>query len=363
MKTVLHVIDTTGPGGAETVFVALAAGLDATRYRSIALIRGPGWVQDSLEAAGVPTHVLDCKGSFNVRYLRQLLALIRRERVDVIQSHLLGSNVYCALASLLSRRPLVATFHGGVDVAAGERFLGLKFGLINLAARRVVAVSRALGEELAARAGLSPGRTSVIYNGIDTALFDRARNGDLRERLGVPADAVLVGALGNIRPAKDYPTLIEAFARLAEARPNAHLVIAGQGKGRLMDSLLAQRAARGLEGRVHFLGFVDAPADYLAGLDLFVLSSSSEGFSIATIQAMAAGQPVVATRSGGPEEIITDGEDGLLVARESPEALADGLARLLEDAPLRQRLAARAVASVRARFDLRAMVEAYQALY
>ena len=130
LKTILHVIDTTGPGGAETVFIDLATRLPKEKYRSLALIRGKGWVYEELCRRGLEPVLLDCKGSFNWRYLLQLRNLIRKEEVDLIQSHLLGSNVYCALAGLLTATPVVATFHGSVDIGERERFKGLKFGAI-----------------------------------------------------------------------------------------------------------------------------------------------------------------------------------------------------------------------------------------
>ncbi len=363
MKTVLHVIDTTGPGGAETVFVALAAGLDATEYRSLALIRGSGWVQTSLQAQGVKTFVLDCKGSFNVRYLRELMALIRRERIDVIQSHLLGSNVYCALAGFILRRPVIATFHGGVDVAAGERFLAAKFALLRLGANKIVAVSRALAAELGLRSPLPAERTVVIYNGIHTRGFEGPPSTRLRRQLELPEKTVLIGALGNIRVAKDYPLLLEAFSKVAVEAPDACLVIAGQGKGRLMTELNDQRDRLGLADRVHFLGFTDDPAEYLHNLDIFVLSSSTEGFSIATIQAMAAGVPLVATRCGGPEEIVSAGQDGMLVPPADADALASALLALIHAPEDSRRMASVAKSMVRKRFDIASMVAEYQALY
>jgi len=363
LKTVLHVIDTTGPGGAETVFIELASRLDAARYRSIALIRGPGWVEASLQARGIPIFTLDCKGSFNVRYLRELITLIRRERVDVIQSHLLGSNVYCALAGLLTGRRVVATFHGGVDIHTTERFLAAKLGLIRFGARYVVSVSNALTQELLQRASMPRNKIRVIYNGIDTAAFQQAKNTQLRDQFALPADSTVIGALGNIRPAKDYPNLLDAIAQIADEFPQLQVTIAGEGSGRLMQSLLEQRRTLGLDARVHFVGFVSDPAHYLGNLDFFVLSSNSEGFSIATIQAMATGLPVIATRSGGPEEIITDGIDGLLVAKSASNALADGLRRALRDARLRHDIAANAANTVRKRFDIAQMVNGYCALY
>ena len=91
---------------------------------------------------------MDASGSFNWRYLQGLAALIRRENVDLIQSHLLGSNVYCSLAGLLTRKPVVATFHGAVDIGENERLKGLKFGAINLGARCIIAVSDSLRENI-----------------------------------------------------------------------------------------------------------------------------------------------------------------------------------------------------------------------
>ncbi|PTB92107.1 glycosyltransferase family 1 protein, partial [Marinobacter sp. Z-F4-2] len=88
--TVLHVIDTTGPGGAETVFLALAEGCIKQGYRSVALIRGPGWVEQQLKKLSIPYYIRDCKGSLNFRFLREMFDIIRKENVTHIQSHLLG---------------------------------------------------------------------------------------------------------------------------------------------------------------------------------------------------------------------------------------------------------------------------------
>ena len=248
MKTILHVIDTTGPGGAETVFVALAAGLDPARYRSLALIRGAGWVRDSLEARGIPTFILDCKGSFNLRYLRDLVALIRRERIDVIQSHLLGSNVYCAIAGMLARRPVIATFHGTVDIAAtGEVCRRSSSASCGGVAGRSWSCPRLWPGQSRPATRCPLRRTEVIYNGIDTRAFAREAQPAAQGPAGTArAMHVLVGALGNIRPAKDYSTLLQAFALVAARLPAVHLVIAGEGSGSRLAALEAERQALGL---------------------------------------------------------------------------------------------------------------------
>ena len=363
MKRILHVIDTTGPGGAETVFVELADRLRARGFESLALLRGRGWVWGALAERGIRTVILDAKGSFNTRYLIALQRLIRSENIDLIQSHLLGSNVYCAAAGLLTRRPVVATFHGSVDIDAAERFCRLKFGIMNRAVSHFVAVSDSLGQRIREQGVARRKPLSIIYNGVDLSRYDQPKHRLLVAELGLPPDAVLIGSLGNIRPAKAYDVLIRAAAALCPTDPRLHFVIAGHVKENVARPLYALIEALALQGRVHFLGFRADTASFLAGLDVFALSSSSEGFSIATIEAQAAGLPVVATRSGGPEEIITHGENGLLVPTNDPQALANALKKVLENPQLAASLAATGRKSARTRFSIDTMLAAYDALY
>jgi len=109
MKKILHVIDTTGPGGAETVFIELLSRLQSERYESIVVIRGAGWVYDELRRRGFEPYVVDAKGSFNFRYLLELVKIVRREKIDLIQAHLLGSGVYCSRPESLLWLPFMAS--------------------------------------------------------------------------------------------------------------------------------------------------------------------------------------------------------------------------------------------------------------
>ena len=363
MKTILHIIDTTGPGGAETVFIDLVTHLPGDKYRSIVIIRGKGWVYEELCRRGVEPIILDAKGSFNWRYLKSLVGLIRREKVDLVQSHLLGSNVYCSLAGLISRKPVVATFHGAVDIGEKERLKGLKFGAINLGASTIVAVSDSLKHNIVERTPLKRSKICVIYNGINTAEFGRPSSAVIRRQFGWSDSDIIIGSLGNIRTAKAYDILLQAAALLRERVGNVRFVIAGQGKGRLYDDLLRLREELQLGDIVHFLGFNDDPAGFLSNLDIFLLSSISEGFSIATIQAMAAGVPVIVTRSGGPEEIVSHKENGWLVEAGSAMAIVEAIEKLVNEPDLRNTLAAKGQVHARQKFDVQAMLESYQKIY
>jgi glycosyltransferase involved in cell wall biosynthesis len=206
-------------------------------------------------------------------------------------------------------------------------------------------------------------KTTVVYNGINTADFRRPRSDKLREQYGWSKDDVIVGSLGNIREAKSYDILLHAAALLKDSLKNYRFVIAGQGKSGLYDRLVKLKNDLGLDGMVHFLGFIDDSADFLANLDLFLLSSTTEGFSIATIQAMATGLPVIATRSGGPQEIITHSENGWLVDPGEPQQIANAIEKLMNNPELSQRLAIAGKQHTISTFDLKSMIGAYEDIY
>lgn len=362
MTNILHLIDTTGPGGAETVFIDLLRELDPSKYHHTVVLRGEGWVADQVRGLGIEPLILNSKGSFNFRYVLSLCKLIRAAGIDLIHSHLLGSNVYGAMAALLCRRPLIATFHGSVDVASGERFLAAKFGLINLGANAIIGVSRKLMKDLGSRSSLSPGKQHLIYNGVDENRFSGESPSTLRSELGLREEDTLILSVGNIRPAKGYTHLVEAAARLVQKDASYQFVVVGHEKQPLAGELRDKAKALGVQNNLHFLGFRDDVSELMGQADVYLLPSISEGFSISTVEAMMAGVPVLATKSGGPEEILESGVSGLLVPVADPDAIVEGIGRLRDQA-FASRLREAARKSARERFSMRAMIQSYESLY
>ena len=213
-----------------------------------------------------------------------------------------------------------------------------------------MAVSNSLRDNLLARTSLNAKKMQVIHNGVDTARFTPAKKNLLRGELGLSPESFIVCSLGNIRPTKGYEYLIEAAGQVVREAPHVHFAIAGQGKGKLFARLQEMRRQRNLEENVHFLGFREDAVEILSSSDLFLLPSTSEGFSISTIEAMACGLPVVATRSGGPEEIITSGVDGLLIPAASSSSIAQTVLELASDAARRTRLGKAATSTVAKRW-------------
>ncbi len=362
-KVILHLIDTTGPGGAETVFIQLADKMRELGNKSIVVIRGLGWVEDELNRRGVASIIIPAKGSFAFKFLRQLIAVIKQNKVDVIQSHLLGSNVYAAIAGLLTRTPVVATYHGMVDVNPNERFKWLKNTAMKWGISRYIAVSQRLLENIKQQNLLVPEKATVIYNGVDVERYSQHKTGAILKQIGLDKNALLVGSLGNIRPAKAYEVLIEAGAKLIERYPQVQFIIAGDRKKSLMAQLQQQLQQLNIENYFHFIGFINNSAEFLAEMDLFVLSSSSEGFSISTIEAMATGLPVVVTRCGGPEEIVTADKNAVMVEVNNPEKLAEGISRVIDNPDFSQAIATNAKKHVEETFSLEKMLQNYNRVY
>jgi glycosyltransferase involved in cell wall biosynthesis len=301
-------------------------------------------------------------GPIDVPYLRALRRLFAAERPDVVHAHNFDSALYSALGLLGLPGRLVATFHGASDV----RRLGFRNRLKWLTLRRsdaLVCVSASLTNLARATPGLPASRLRTILNGVDLSRIPTARSSELRTRLAIDDGVTLVGALGNVRAPKGYHFLLKAIGALKSAGMRLHLVIAGDDHGSLGDELRSVRTTLGLETDVTFLGFTEDPGAYLSNLDLFVLSSTSEGFSLSTVQAMAAGLPIVATRSGGPEELIEHDVHGWLVAPGSSETIAEGIAVLLRDGSKLLRLSHAARSRALTTFAIETMVAHYNALY
>ena len=362
MIRVLHTIDTTGPGGAETVFVNLAKGLDSREFESFAAIGGLGWVCDVLRRNGIEPVFVNSKGGFNLGYLLELVRIVRKYRIDIIQAHLFGSCLYAGMAGLICGVPVFSTIHGFVDVNAREKLMRLKTRLINLGSKKIIFVSEHLRRHCVESLCFSGQKSIAVYNGVDTSVFYPATDNGIRKELGFGDEHFVIGAVGNIRPAKGYDIFLRAARIIYDRHSECRFLIAGEGSGDLYESLLELRKMLDLENVFDFIGFQQDPAIVFNNLDIFVLPSVSEGFSISTIEAMACGVPVVVTRSGGPEEIVQNGTSGITVECRQ-EALASGIMRLLEDEGLRAALKDRALGEVAEKFSLGAMVEQYRLQY
>jgi glycosyltransferase involved in cell wall biosynthesis len=352
-RRILHVIETDGPGGAESLLVSLVRNLDPTKFCGKVFLPTGGWLAQALQSAGA--EVIPEQRSPHA--ILQLRSVVKQYKPELIHAHLPDSNFYASVAGALTGTKSIVTYHGALDPRWKSR---LKAGFVFRRATRIVAVSDFLRRELLS-AGAQEQRTVRVHNGVE--LRPTGDRNAWRDRLGLGVSAKLVGTIANVRASKGYDVLIRAAAEVHKQSPETHFVAAGEPHPALSPRLEAMIDQVGLRGSFHFIGHREDVQDLLAAMDVFVLSSTSEGFSIATIEAMAAGKPCVVTRSGGPEEIVEDGKTGLLVAAGDANALRRGILQLLDSPAQAAAMAQRAREAVEQRFSAEKMVRSYENLY
>lgn len=361
--TVLHTIETSGAGGAESVLHAIATGVDRTRFRSIALLLYDNDLKRQLEAQGVRVYVVSWKGWYDPSLVLGMLRIVREEGVDIIHAHLPYMNFYAALIGALTRTATVVCYHGPIEFShaatIGNR---IKNAFVRRARGPVVVVSDRMKEFLVGR-GIPRDRIVRIFNGVSPARYRGTARGAIRASEGLSPDAQIVGMVANVRRSKGYEYFVRAARIVLERYPDTVFVAAGDIDPGLGAPILDLVRELRLEDRVRFIGFrSDVPA-VLADLDVFVLASTSEGFPVVVLEAMASRRAIVGTICGGVEEMLEDGESGILVPVGDAERLADGIMRLLGDPGLAARLGERAEADVERRFSLAGMLAQYEALY
>lgn len=287
--------------------------------------------------------------------LRRLLA---HRRFDVVNTHSSTDAWLSAIAcaTLGGAPPMVRTRHISAPLPSN----GATRWLYTRAADRVVTTGERLRQQVMRETAIDAARVVSIPTGIDLARFRPGSRDAMRSALGLDGAAPLVGIVATLRSWKGHRHLLEALG--AMARKDARVVIVGDGPQRA--ALEALAAAPGLAGRVVFAGNQADVAPWMQAFDVFCLPSyANEGVPQSLMQAMACGLPVVTTPVGSIEEIVSDGDTGLLVPPEDPGRLGEALDRLLADAGLRAALGKRAAEFARERFGEERMVERMVAVF
>lgn len=361
--TILHTIETAGPGGAETVVLDLASGIDPSRFRSIVLLPREDWLSNSLKERGIPTFFVDSKAWHDFRLPRGMARLIRQEKVDLIHSHLPGQNFYSCAVGRLTGPKTIATYHGALELAQSQGLRGkIQLGTVRRTATAVVVVCDFMGKMLQ-DIKFPANKIVRIYNGIKVERYEVPGDGRLRKELGLHNGTKIVGTVANLRQTKGYEFFVEAAAKVLAAAPDTRFVAIGDIHPGIAKPLFEAIGRLGIQDRFHFLGFRKDIPELLRELDVFVLASVSEGFPLVALEAMAASRAMVVTRSGGPQEIIDDGRNGMLVPPADPGALAGKICELLSN-PLRANELARSARSkVGSTFSIEKMISEYENLY
>lgn len=362
---ITHVVENLNRGGLERVVIELVrAQREAGHHCRVICLFEPGTLAPELVESGVEVHACGKRTGPDLLALSRMRRLLARGEPGVLHGHNATAHYHAVLAAAgLGFRRIVSTRH---SMAGPDRDCRRE-RLYRRAARftdAVVAVCDAARVQLAEH-GVRPRKALLaIPNGVRVDRY-AARHDEAREqllaKLGLPAGSRLLGSVGRLHPAKDQGTLLRAFHQVHRALPGTALVLVGEGAER--PRLEALAGELGLRHAVRLLGDRGDVPQLLQAMDLFLLSSATEGYSVALLEACAAGLPIVATRVGGNGEIVADGYNGRLVPARDAGALAAAALALLCKPERAAAMGARGREWALAEASFRTMAQRYEQVY
>jgi sugar transferase (PEP-CTERM/EpsH1 system associated) len=349
---VLHIVLGLQVGGLEKFVLDLIDKYSSDIKPIIVCLEGKGELGQKYDHLGIVE--LHKEPGISLKIIRQLVVLMNEFDIDIIHTHNPGPHFYGAMAGFLTHRPVIHTKHGR-NYPTDKKKVWLN-KLSSLLTQRIVPVSQNAANVCIDIEKIPSTKIAVILNGVDTDLFCQSGN--------IVDDAnslVRIGIVARLSAEKDHQTLLSACKHLVEQTSDFHLEIIGDGPLR---SLLENTVKiLGLDEHVSFSGTRHDVQALLRQLDIFVLSSTTEGISLTLLEAMATELPVVATDVGGNPEVVIEGETGFLVPPQNPKAMAEKLLFLINDMKLRQKMGKSGRERVIANFSIRETARKYEGLY
>jgi glycosyltransferase involved in cell wall biosynthesis len=364
---VLQIIDLLGPGGAEMLIMTLAGGIDRVRFdlHVCALRAAPQFPHTQhLREMGVPMLELRQRNAYDLPALLAIMRYIRKHEIDVVHTHLLAADIMGRAAGFLTGRPVVSTIHNSrIDLdEEPARRRWLERVTARHMCRKLITVSEELREETAQWFGLPLRKVVAIPNGVDTSRYMGHPRLDPATKLELTGGVYPIAVnVGRMVPQKGQMHLLDAFQMVLKERPDARLVMLGDGEERA--KLEARVRELGIEGGVLFTGYRGDVERVLAASEIFVLSSLWEGLPVALLEAMAAGCAPVATAVGGVPGVLHGEDTGLLVPPADPRALADALLMLFNDPERAARIGREAQSWVQKHYSMEAWIGKLERLY
>jgi sugar transferase (PEP-CTERM/EpsH1 system associated) len=356
---VLHIVLGLKIGGLEKFVIELIKNTANEVNPAIACIENlesildESWVQ-------FPVYELNKKPGVSYSVPFKLSRIIRNIGIEIIHTHNPSPHFYGALAGLISRVPVIHTKHGRNNPNSSRKVWLNRIAA--LLSEKIIAVSDDACEICKNIEKIPEKKVAVIRNGIDINTFrPTVKNKKFFFSVGIPETALIIGCVARLSPEKDHHTLFKAFKIISEFKKNMYLVIIGDGPLRGELEKLSNELK--LKDRIIFTGARDDVNLLLPELDIFVLSSTTEGISLTLLEAMACGLPVVATNVGGTPEVVTDADSGFLVATKNFSEMAEKIMLLVENTKLREEMGKVGKARVEKYFNITSVANNYVSTY
>lgn len=359
--SIMQIIATLEVGGAEGQLCELVKGLNKEKYEiSVCCLTRGGPLQEKIEELGVPVYILGKRNKLDFTILFRLASLLKIKKIDLVHTWMFTANMWGRLAAILAHTP---------SIIASERTVAFEKDTCRNVVDKILARVTALiiansngVKRSCLKRGLPSEKLKVIPNSCDLEIFgQREDSGKIKRELGIKDGSLLVGSIGVLRPEKGHRFLVHSIPAVLNIFPEAIFILVGDGPQR--EELEELSVKLGIPQKVNFLGQRRDVPDILSCLNVFVLPSLYEGLPNAVLEAMACGLPVVATDVEGTNEVVVDGETGILVSPKDPERLAEAIISLLKNKELARQMGEAGQKRVEEKFSLEKMVNSVEEVY
>jgi len=363
---IVHITQHLEIGGLESFIVEFCRTLDKDAFTATVLcLNGYDELyRTALAECGVAVHLIKKNSRYDLLFLWRAAAFLKKINADIVHSHG-GCFLYSSLIGKLAGvKGLMHTVHG-MPVTSGFQAVLEEFLSCSMT-DRILAVSDGIAKDLKDRQRGASHKVDVIINGIDANRYRpiviQKEIADRKAEYGLPSGRKIIGTVGRLEKVKNYPLLLNAFAKLAHSGTcDCHLVLVGSGREESCLKMLAD--GLNVADRVSFLGMQYDLHRIYPLFDVFVLSSLTEGTSLSLLEAQSCGVPAVVTDVGGNSHVIRDGLNGFLFQSGDQETLTADLEWCLNNGIELDAMKKAARSEVLNRFDIQAVLKQYQALY
>jgi len=360
---VLHVTYDMRIGGTEQVIKNLIEASDSTRFEmSILCIESPvGPFGEQMQVHGIQITSFNRQPGFDSSLIKSIRQHIKQYNIDVVHCHQYTPWIYGVLAALFTKAKVIYTEHGRFypDSTTWKRKLVNPW--LHRITHATTCISKATKQALVEFEHLPEEDIQVIYNGITPLSVEHQVIIRLQEELGISNSTLCLGTIARLDPIKNHELMLRSFRQVLDSGIDAKLLIVGDGEMRehieaVINELQIQR-------QVILTGYITNPQNYLAVMDIYLLSSLSEGTSMTLLEAMSLGKPCVVTNAGGNSEIIEHSDNGLVSENGNAEAFATSILKLAQNPKMIRDMGIHSCKRYEIYFSAHAMAELYGKTY
>lgn len=326
---VMHITYDMRIGGTEMVIKNIIDGCDRNKFEMVVLcIESPlGPFADELKNNGIEFFQLSRQPGFDINLIKQIRRTIKSNQVDIIHCHQYTPWVYGVIAAAFSKTKVIFTEHGRFYPDSSSWKRKLINPILNLFTDQVTAISKATKQALVEFENIPKKSIEVVYNGIAALEIIQSDVDKLKKELAIPENHSVLGTIARFDPIKNHTMMLEAFALVLEQRPNTTLIIVGDGDER--ENIETSIKRQNLANNVILSGYQSKPHNYLALMDIYLLSSLSEGTSMTLLEAMSISKPCIVTDAGGNSEVVINNQNGFVTKNDDTDAFAKAISTLL----------------------------------